>query len=71
MRQLDQDSEIPADQSQWASFVELNERNLGIERGILEGRGGGERRNAIDQKIGDLYGSCMDEKAGTAKGSRR
>src|ERR1700723_536221 len=29
-------SEIPADQSQWVSFVELNERNKDIERGILE-----------------------------------
>src|SRR5271154_7242997 len=29
-------SEIPPDQSQWVSFVELRERNLDIERGILE-----------------------------------
>src|SRR5215831_5506294 len=29
-------SEIPADQSQWVSFVELHERNLDIMRGILE-----------------------------------
>ena len=29
-------AEIPPDQAQWASFVELHERNLGIERGILE-----------------------------------
>ena len=25
-------------------------------------------RDAIDQKIGDYYGSCMDEKAADAKG---
>ncbi|MGA9979897.1 MAG: M13 family metallopeptidase [Candidatus Sulfotelmatobacter sp.] len=62
-------SEIPADQAQWVSFVELNERNKNIERGILEkAAAGGAGRDAIDQKIGDLYGSCMDEKAVEAKG---
>src|ERR1700740_1180664 len=62
-------SEIPPDQSQWVSFVELRERNLDIERSILEkAAAGGSGRNAIDQKIGDLYGSCMDEKAVDAKG---
>jgi endothelin-converting enzyme/putative endopeptidase len=62
-------SEIPADQAQWVSFVELNERNKDIERGILEkAAAGGASRNAIDQKIGDLYGSCMDEKTVEAKG---
>src|SRR5229473_87887 len=57
-------SEIPPDQSQWVSFVELHERNLDIEHGILEkAAAGGASRNAVDQKIGDLYGSCMDEKS--------
>jgi putative endopeptidase len=61
--------EIPADQSQWVSFVELHERNMLIERGILEkAAAGGAGRNAIDQKIGDLYGSCMDETKVNAKG---
>src|SRR3954464_5847572 len=54
-------SEIPPDQSQWVSFVELRERNLAIEHDILEKAAAGSTgRNAIDQKIGDLYGSCMD-----------
>ncbi len=62
-------SEIPPDQSQWVSFVELHERNLDIERGILEkAASGGAGRAAIDQRIGDLYSSCMDEKAVNAKG---
>src|SRR3981081_980356 len=62
-------SEIPPDQSQWVSFVELRERNLDIERGILgKAASGGASRNAVDQRIGDLYGSCMDEKAVNAKG---
>jgi putative endopeptidase len=62
-------SEIPPDQSQWVSFVELNERNKEIERGILEkAAAGGASRDAVDQRIGDLYASCMDEKAVDAKG---
>src|SRR6201987_6071335 len=62
-------TEIPADQSQWVSFVELRERNQGIEHDILEkAAAGGSGRNAIDQKIGDLYGSCMDEKTVNQKG---
>jgi len=62
-------SEIPADRPAWQSFSELDESNLEIERRILEkAAAGGAGRNAIDQKIGDLYGSCMDEKAVDAKG---
>jgi putative endopeptidase len=62
-------TEIPPDRSAWQSFGELDERNLEIERGILEkAEAGGASRNSIDQKIGDLYGSCMDEKAVEAKG---
>ena len=62
-------AEIPPDQAQWVSFVELHERNMDIMRGILEkAAAGGARRNAIDQKIGDMYGSCMDEKTVNSKG---
>src|SRR5579862_1379972 len=62
-------SEIPADRPAWQSFSELDESNLGIERGILEkAAAGGAGRNAVDQKIGDLYGSCMDEKTVNSKG---
>src|ERR1700732_3308390 len=58
-------SEIPADRPAWQSFSELNVGNLGVARQILEkAASGGAGRNAIDQKIGDLYGSCVDEKAG-------
>jgi len=62
-------SEIPGDRASWQSFSQLDENNLQIERGILEkAAAGGAGRSAIDQKIGDLYGSCMDEKAVNAKG---
>ena len=64
-------SQIPADQAQWGSFVELHERNLDILHGILEkAAAGGASRNGIDQRIGDLYGSCMDEKGGGREGHR-
>src|SRR6266567_3760471 len=62
-------SEIPADRPSWQSFSELDESNLDIEKKILEkAAGGGAGRDAIDQKIGDLYGSCVDQKAADAKG---
>jgi len=62
-------AEIPPDQSSWASFVELDERNLIILRDILEKASvDNPGRNAIDQRIGDFYGSCMDEKTADAKG---
>jgi putative endopeptidase len=62
-------AEIPADQSSWVSFVELDERNLLTLRGILEKASINDQgRTAIEQKIGDFYGSCMDEKTVNAKG---
>ena len=62
-------SQIPPDQSQWGSFAELHDRNLDILHGILEkAAAGGANRSAVDQKIGDFYGSCMDEKAVDARG---
>ena len=62
-------TEIPADQTEWVSFTELYERNLVTLRGILEkASAGGAGRSPIEQKIGDYYGACMDEKAADAKG---
>jgi len=62
-------SEIPADQTRWISFVELGQRNLGVLRDILEKAAvDSPGRDAIDQKIGDFYGACMDEKTADAKG---
>lgn len=62
-------SEIPADQSSWVSFTELDERNLVTLRDILErASANGPSRTPVEQKIGDLYSSCMDEKAVNEKG---
>jgi putative endopeptidase len=62
-------TEIPADQTEWVSFTELYERNLITLRGILEKASqAGSNRSAVDQKIGDYYGACMDEKAADERG---
>jgi predicted metalloendopeptidase len=62
-------TDIPADQSRWGSFTELFERNLATMHGILEKSAVNDpNRSAIDQKIGDFYSSCMDEKAVNDKG---
>ena len=61
-------AEIPSDQTEWVSFTELYERNLVTERDILQKASADANRDAIDQKIGDFYGSCIDEAAADAKG---
>lgn len=62
-------AKIPADQSSWGTFPELLERNETIMKGILEkAAADNPERDSIDQKIGDYYESCMDEKAVDAKG---
>jgi len=62
-------AEIPADQSAWVSFIELDERNLVTLHEILEKASTNDpSRSPIEQKIGDFYGSCMDEKEVGAKG---
>lgn len=60
---------IPADRSSWGRFNELAERGEYILKDILE-KASVERkdRTAIEQKIGDYYGSCMDEAAIEKKG---
>ena len=62
-------STIPADESSWVSFVELRERNTVTLRNILEKASVDDsKRTAVEQKIGDLYSSCMDENAVNEKG---
>ena len=62
-------SPIPPDQSRWGRFNELRERNLRIEREILEKAARpSPSRSAIDQRIGDFYTACMDEKGVDEKG---
>ncbi len=62
---------IPPDRSRWSRFNELSDRNLSIERGILEKAAvPGAKRTALEQKIGDYYSACMDEKTIEAKGTQ-
>jgi putative endopeptidase len=62
-------SEIPADQSSWNSFVERDEQNQLVLRDILAKAATQKTgRTALDQEIGDFYGSCMDEKTVDEKG---
>ncbi len=60
---------IPADQSRWGRFTELDERNKDILREILEEAAKPDpKRDAVTQKTGDFYGACMDVKTIDAKG---
>jgi putative endopeptidase len=60
---------IPADQSRWGRFDELDERNKMVLRQILEEAAKpAPNRDATTQKIGDYYAACMDEKALDARG---
>lgn len=53
---------VPADRSSWGRFHELDERNREQLRVILESAvDDSGRRQPLDQKLGDLYFSCMDE----------
>ena len=62
-------AEIPPDQSSWVSFVELDERNMVTLRDILDKTSANDPgRDAIGQKIGDLYSACTDEKTVNAQG---
>lgn len=61
---------IPADQTRWGSFSELQERNLNALHEILEttAKIKNAPKNSINQKVGDFYRTGMDtaaiEKAG-------
>jgi putative endopeptidase len=60
---------VPPDQAMWGRFSELAERNRVILREILEKASVNDpKRSAVDQKIGDYFASCMDDKAIEAKG---
>ena len=60
---------VPPDRGRWGRFDELAEHNRMVLRGILEKVAKPDpKRAAIDQKIGDYYASCMDDKAIEAKG---
>ena len=59
---------IPADRSSWGTFVALRERNSNVLRDILQTVSAKSSASAVEQKIGDHYVACMDEKAIDEKG---
>ena len=62
---------LPADRSRYGRLNELADRNARIVRSILENAAVTQsRRSADEQKIGDAYTACMDEKTIEAKGVR-
>ena len=58
---------IPADRSDWTRFDELQDRNDEMLHRILETAAA--TPTAETKKIGDYYGSCMDEAGINAKGT--
>jgi len=59
---------IPPSESRWGRFNELADRNREILRGILEKAAVPDlNRTPVEQRIGDLYYACMDEKTVNAK----
>jgi endothelin-converting enzyme/putative endopeptidase len=55
---------IPPDQSSWGTYGKLEDENRAQLKAILEeaAKANGTR-DAVTQKIGDYYASCMDEAA--------
>ncbi|MBS2028929.1 MAG: M13 family metallopeptidase [Deltaproteobacteria bacterium] len=55
---------IPPDQSAWSVYGKLEMENLQFLWGVLEQAAQDKAgRNAVDQKIGDYFASCMDTAA--------
>ena len=61
---------IPPDQTSWSVYGKLYQDNLTFLRGILEQSGPSTpQRDAVTQKIGDFYASCMDENTADKRGA--
>jgi putative endopeptidase len=62
---------IPPDKTRWGRFDELAEKNRQILHQILETYSNPKiKRDAVQQKVGDYYASCMDEKGINAAGNQ-
>jgi putative endopeptidase len=61
---------IPPDKTSWSSSSKLADDNRVLLREILEAAAaGGPGRDPAQQKIGDYYAACMDEKSVEAAGA--
>src|SRR6201996_3821800 len=55
---------IPADESSYGQFDQLNDQNQLVLKAILEkAAAGGAERSSNEQKIGDYYATCMNVEA--------
>jgi putative endopeptidase len=55
---------IPPDQPSWGTYEKIEDENRAQLRGILEEAADAKHpRDAVTQKIGDYYASCIDEAA--------
>src|SRR5579863_6330651 len=63
---------VPAAYPSWGRFNELAERNRELLHQILEGAAANTKASpgSNEQKIGDFYASCMDEKQVNAAGAK-
>jgi endothelin-converting enzyme/putative endopeptidase len=60
---------LPGDASRWGRFDALQDRNRLFLNNVLETASADRHnRSATDQKIGDFYAACMDEKNIEARG---
>ena len=61
---------IPPDQPSWGTYEKIEDENRAQLRGILEDAADAMRpRDAVTQKIGDYYASCIDETAIEKRGA--
>jgi len=65
-----QNNPLPGDHARWGRFDELQEHNQIVLGSILEKAAVRDhKRSAIEQKVGDYYSACMDEKAAETRGA--
>jgi putative endopeptidase len=63
------DNPIPPDQVRWGEFSELRERNAWLLYRELESAAAPDpKRSPLEQKYGDFYAACMNEKLADQKG---
>ncbi|MFC6646438.1 M13 family metallopeptidase [Granulicella cerasi] len=61
---------IPADQSHWDVYAKLANDNMQFLWGVLAEDAKATRRDAVQQKVGDYFGSCMNTSAIDALGDK-
>jgi putative endopeptidase len=63
---------IPADQTEWGGFVQLDENNSAVLHDLLEGaaRKTGAAKGSPEQLVGDFYATAMDSARADALGAK-